>query len=46
MPQDAEVTAALEQLAKDPSAYVRDNAVAALAARAERFKSGATPSGQ
>lgn len=46
LPPDADVTAALERLAKDPSAYVRDNAKAALAARAERFKSGATPPAQ
>lgn len=43
LPQDAEVTKALERLAKDPSDYVRNNAAKALADRAERFKSGGTP---
>ncbi len=43
LPQDAEVTKALERLAKDPSDYVRNNAAKAVADRAERFKSGGTP---
>ncbi len=46
MPRDPEVTAALERLAKDPAAHVRKSAVAAIAARAERFESGATPPAQ
>lgn len=46
LPQDAEVTKALERLAKDPSDYVRNNAAKAVADRAERFKSGATPPAQ